>query len=520
MNIAHHMQRAHLAHGAKPAVAVGSTVVFSYAQVAERVACLAGALRHKVGLETGDRVVLALKNCPEYVELLYACWHAGLVAVPANAKLHRDEFRYIVENSGARMVFTTADLSATLNEASNDAVIDIIEIGTAGYANMLAHAPMAIALCAPDDPAWLFYTSGTTGRPKGATVTHRNLLACLLGYFADVDPGAPWTSFLHAAPMSHGSGLYGVAHVTQASCHVIAESGGFDAHEVYELIRAWPALSFFAAPTMVKRLLDAPADTDTSNLKLIMYGGGPMYVADCREALDRFGPKLSQLYGQGESPMTITALGPQMHADSDHPRWLERLGSVGVAQSPVTVRTVDEDMEPVAPGEIGEIVVKGDSVMTGYWGNPEATRSALADGWLRTGDVGSFDEDGFLTLKDRSKDMIISGGTNIYPREVEEVLLRHPGVAEVSVIGRPDREWGESVVAYVVAAEDGCERAGLDAYCLEHMARFKRPKDYRFIDALPKNNYGKVLKTALREQDVTDDLTVSVPSVARMVVDG
>jgi long-chain acyl-CoA synthetase len=200
--------------------------------------------------------------------------------------------------------------------------------------------------------------------------------------------------------------------------------------------------------------------------------------------------------------MTITALATHFHADSAHPRWLDRLASVGIAQSVVEVRVAGDDDNLLPTGEIGEILVRGDSVMTGYWGNPIATAETLRGGWLHTGDMGSFDDDGFLTLKDRSKDMVISGGTNIYPREVEEILLRHELVSEASVIGRPDPEWGEVLIAYVVPAQAGQEDCGsLDAFCLEHMARFKRPKAYKFVAELPKNNYGKVLKTKLRELD-------------------
>jgi long-chain acyl-CoA synthetase len=317
-----------------------------------------------------------------------------------------------------------------------------------------------------------------------------------------VDPGAPWRAILHATPMSHGSGLYGIAHVAQASCHVLPESGSFEAREVYRLIEHWPGLVLFAAPTMLKRLLDDDPGTDTANLKNIMYGGGPMYVQDSLRALERFGPKLSQLYGQGESPMTITAMGPALHAQREHPRFVERLGSVGIAQSAVEVRIADADDATLPDGAIGEVLVRGDSVMAGYWRNDEASAETLRGGWLHTGDIGSFDAEGFLTLKDRSKDVIISGGTNIYPREVEEVLLRHPDVSEVSVVGRSDRDWGEAVIAFVVPAPDRTLDPGaLDAFCIEHMARFKRPKAYHALDALPKNNYGKVLKTALREMD-------------------
>ena len=500
MNLANHLVRAGLYSGPRPAVALGTSVVLNYRELASRASRIAGALRGRLGLDNGDRVALTLKNCPEYLELIYGCWHAGLVAVPMNAKLHPSEFAYMFEHSGARVGFATPDL---VDAAARGVVLPrLIEVGSPEYDSLLGAPALAVQTRAPDDPAWLFYTSGTTGRPKGATLTHRNLLAMSFCYVTDVDPGSPWGAILHAAPMSHGSGLYGVPNVMQAACHVIPESGGFDPAEIYELIQTYPDSSFFAAPTMVKRLVDHPGDEDTSNLKTIMYGGGPMYVDDCRAALQRFGPKLSQLYVQGESPMTITALGRSGHAESDHPRWLARLASVGVAQSVVEVRVADEDDRTLPVGEIGEILVRGDSVMRGYWEDPEATARTLRGGWRHTGDVGNLDEEGFLTLKDRSKDVIISGGANIYPREIEEVLTEHPAVAEVSVIGRPDREWGEVVVAYVVARGDAAVRAEeLDAACLERIARFKRPKDYRFVAELPKNDYGKVLKTALREQE-------------------
>ncbi len=502
MNIAAWVRRAGQSVGDRPAVALGDKVLWDYTGLADRVARLAGALRGEVGLEAGDRVALVMKNCPEYFECLFAIWHAGLAAVPINAKLHPSEFQFILENSGARVCLATPELAEAVQETTVDTLERLVAVGGDEYAKFFDTPALTMHDSAADDLAWLFYTSGTTGRPKGAMLSHRNLAAACFCYVADVDPTAPWDSILHAAPISHGSGLYGLAHIMQASCQVIPESAGFDPHEIFSLIQAWPNLVFFAAPTMVKRLIDHPEDADTSNLKAVTYGGGPMYVEDLVQAMDRFGNKFTQLYGQGESPMTITALNQRFHAMRDHPRYMERLASVGVAQSVVQVRTGDSDDNTLPTGEIGEILVRGDSVMLGYWQNPEATAETLRGGWLHTGDVGSFDEDGFLTLKDRSKDMIISGGTNIYPREIEEVLLRHPDVTEVSCIGRPDPEWGEIVVAYIVGrGEAAVAITDLDNLCLENIARFKRPKDYRFVDALPKNNYGKVLKTDLRERD-------------------
>jgi long-chain acyl-CoA synthetase len=287
----------------------------------------------------------------------------------------------------------------------------------------------------------------------------------------------------------------------------VPASGGVDPAELFALGHALGPLSTFAAPTIVRRLVDhaesaglGPGDAARA-FKTIVYGGAPMYGADMRRALRVMGPRFVQIYGQGETPMVATALSRRHIADAAHPRHAERLVSVGVAQTPVQVRVADAQGCTLAPGQVGEVLVRGDTVMAGYWRNPEASAAAVRDGWLWTGDVGSLDADGFLTLKDRSKDLLISGGSNIYPREVEEVLLTAPGVAEVAVVGAPDPEWGEIVVAFVVAQRGAAPtEAMLDAHCLERIARFKRPKRYVFVDALPKNHYGKVLKTELRER--------------------
>jgi long-chain acyl-CoA synthetase len=307
--------------------------------------------------------------------------------------------------------------------------------------------------------------------------------------------------------MAHGAGLYHLPFVARAARHVVPASGGFEPAELVALAQSVGRLCLFAAPTMVHRLVDHVAATGArcDGFKTIVYGGGPMYGADIRRALATMGPRFVQIYGQGESPMTISALSRAQLADDRHPRWAERIESVGVAQTLVEVRVVDADGAALPPDETGEIVVRGDTVMAGYWRDPQATAQALRDGWLWTGDLGALDDDGFLTLKDRSKDVIISGGSNIYPREVEEVLLRHPRVREVSVVGRRDARWSESVVAFVACAGDTVDPAELDALCLAHIARFKRPREYRFVESLPKNNYGKVLKTALREQLQRED---------------
>ncbi len=486
MNLAHLLLRSARWLPERPALALGKRAVRSYGEMASRVARLASGFSKSLSLKPGDRVALAMKNCPEYYEILFACWHAGLTAVPMNAKLHAKEFAYILENSGTKACFVTPDLEAAVPSG-----IPVSKL------NDFLQEPAAPAEVKPDDVAWLFYTSGTTGVPKGAMLTHRNMLFQAQAYFADIDKLGPQDAALHAAPLSHGSGLYGLPHFAAGAVNVMPESGHFEPAEIFELLEHWPKLSFFAAPTMIVRLLASPAARASPQLKTITYGGAPMYVADSLRAIELFGPRLYQLYGQGEAPMTITGLSQDLH------RQRRNLESCGMARTGVEVRVVNEKDQSLPAGEVGEIVTRSDAVMAGYWKNPEASAKALRGGWLHTGDLGSLDTAGFLTIKDRSKDMIISGGANIYPREIEEVLLRHPAVAECSVVGRPHPEWGEEVVAFVVS-RDPVSSQDLDSLCKENIARFKRPREYRFVQALPKNNYGKVLKTELRRRLTLD----------------
>ncbi len=475
-------------------------MLHDYRRLAARVAALAGHLRTRCAVAPGDRVAIFSANCPQYLEALHAIHWAGAVSVPVNYKLHARELAYVLEHSGARAVCVSGALrDAAL--AAGAAPATLQELGSDAWEQAAQGPALEIHACAPQDVASLFYTSGTTGRPKGVMQTHRNLLAMTMAYFTDVDDVHPDDAMVYAAPMSHGAGLYNYAHVLRGARHVVPESGGFDPAELVRLAASVGRLSLFAAPTMVHRLVEhvRRAGAAADGFKTIVYGGGPMYVEDLRRALDTLGQKFVQIYGQGESPMTITALARAHLADTAHPRWAERIASVGVAHACVEVRVVDAEDRPVPAGEPGEVVVRGETVMAGYWANEEATAATLRGGWLHTGDVGSLDADGFLTLRDRSKDVIISGGSNIYPREVEEVLLLHPRVSEAAVVGQRDTEWGEVVVAFLVAGEGGAvDDAALDALCLDHIARFKRPKEYRWVPALPKNSYGKVLKTELR----------------------
>jgi acyl-CoA synthetase (AMP-forming)/AMP-acid ligase II len=317
---------------------------------------------------------------------------------------------------------------------------------------------------------------------------------------ADIHSFQPEDVVLHAAPLTHGSGMYLLPALARGSRNLVL-TGSFDPARLFSVVREERVTVIaFIAPTQVVAMIDHPAAAaaDMSSLKAVVYGGGPMYVRHIRRALELWGPIWVQLYGQGETPMTGTYLRQLDHVGSGEEQ-ARRLGSIGIPRTDVELRVFDSEDRPLPPGEVGELVVRGPTVMRGYWGNPGATAEALRGGWLHTGDVGYADPDGYLHLVDRAKDMIVSGGNNVYAREVEEALLAHPAVSEVAVIGVPDSYWGEAVHAIVVAgapvtAED------LVAHCRERLAAYKRPRSVAFVESLPKNAYGKVLKRELRQE--------------------
>ncbi|MDH0303274.1 MULTISPECIES: AMP-binding protein [unclassified Pseudomonas] len=510
MNIAHWLHDAAQRWPRRAALFEGQRQVADYQGFAARARGRALQLRDDYGIAPGERVALLMKNSCAYLELLYAIWWSGAVAVPINNKLHALEAAWIAGNAGARLIYT-----------DDGRVFDSVAL-PAGCRELAATGqPVigpAVDLLAPhprqdSDLAWLFYTSGTTGRSKGVMLSHGNLIAMSLCYPLDVDPVSAADAMVYAAPMSHGAGLYNFVHVRCGARHVVPASRGFQAAELFELAQGLGQVSLFAAPTMVKRMVEQARQQGYGGegIKTIVYGGGPMYLADLADALDTFGPRLVQIYGQGECPMTISALSREAIADRDHAGWPAIAASVGRAHACVEVRVVDASGQALAPGEPGEIAVRGAPVMLGYWDNPAATQAALVDGWLRTGDIGYLDTHGYLTLTDRSKDVIISGGSNIYPREVEEVLMQHPEVFEVCVVGEADAEWGESVVAFVVPRASGrVDAQALNQWFLARMASFKKPKKYQFCAELPKNSYGKILKTRLRQwlQDPSGPLSI------------
>lgn len=498
MNIATLLLDAARTHAARTSISWIDQPVWTYAQLMERACTLAAGLR-AMGLEPGDRITLAMTNSPAFYEVLLAGWIAGLVPAPQNCRLHAMEIAHATRDCEARACFATADLAAAL-QAHLPQTCPVFDVDGADFAGLYAFGRRGPEARASADAAFLFYTSGTTGKSKGAVLSHRSLTAMMVGFLADSGTAVD-DHVLHLAPMSHASGFIGLSYLLRGRNNVILPTTSMDVQLIHRALLAFGPLSFFAVPTVLQRLCrpDVLAGHHIQRICRIFFGGAPMYVEDLKAALGVFGKeRLWHLYGQGESPNTISYLPPQLIPDPGDPDFERKLASVGIPRSGIAVRVVRADGTSADVNEVGEIAVGGDTVMTGYWNNPQATAYTLREGWLHTGDLGRMDADGFLYLVDRSKDMLISGGSNVYPREIEEVLLAHPGVSACAVVGVPHREWGEVPVAFIVAAQGHVDTRELDALCLAHLARYKKPTRYLFVEDLPKSGYGKVLKSELR----------------------
>ncbi|BBC38497.1 uncharacterized protein SGFS_097910 [Streptomyces graminofaciens] len=471
----------------------------TWAEIDRRSDALARHLR-LLGAAPGSRVALLMRNRPELLEAMYAAFKAGMVIVPLNAKLPAAEVAYHLEDSEAAVLVTDEKGAAEVGDPG----VPLVVTGP-DYERLLdSHAvgPYGIVDVRPDTVAWLFYTSGTTGRPKGAMLTHGGLAFVVASWLADLTPLDEHDVTLHAAPLSHGAGFHALAATARGVHQVIPAEERFDPPAILALMRERRVTNTWMVPTQITMLVDHldGGACVLPDLRHIVYGGAPFPTAELAAALRTFGRVLVQLYAQGESPMTVTWLPAADHPDPDGPE-TALLRSAGYPRPGMDLRIVDPDSgEVLGPDAVGEVAVSGPAVMTGYWKRPEETAKALHGGWLRTGDLGRIDFGGRLFLLDRSKDLIITGGSNVYAIEVERALLEHAGVADVAVIGTPHRTWGETVTAVVVPGDDGAEGDELAAHAKRLLAPYKVPRRFEFVDAIPRNAYGKIDKRRLRER--------------------
>jgi long-chain acyl-CoA synthetase len=508
-NISYFLTRSARDHGASPAIFYRDEQR-DYRWLDEQVSRLASALRQR-GLEQGDRVGLVVDNEPRALIAMWAILRAGLVMVPMNVKLLPGEHVYMLQDCQARALIVSQghadDLLALRERLPKDLLFVAMDSagqpGVVDFAALLAEGEprFADAETRLEHLAWIFYTSGTTGKPKGAMLSHRNLMTMTTIQMVEISPVQPGDRVAYIAPISHGNGLLMFQHMARAAAHVFPDFSGFRAAAFFAFVERYKVTTTFMVPTMIQRLIEdeeARQRHDISSLRSVIYGGAPMYVEPLKEAIAKFGPIFTQLFGQGEAPMACTWLDRAEHVlgDKDIER---RLGSAGRECHLVEVRVVDDEDRPLPRNQPGEIVVRGDLVMLGYWNNAEASAETLRDGWLHTGDVGYFDDDGYLFITDRKRDMVITGGSNVYPREIEEVLYRHEQVVEATVFGVPDPKWGERIVAAVVPRPDsGLSESDVMEWCGRHLARFKKPSEVRFVAELPKSGYGKILKREAR----------------------
>ena len=462
------------------------------------------------GLGPGDRYALLAGNCFEFFAGYLGAAKIGAVTVPLNQRLAPPEWAYIVNDSGSRLVVGRNELVAALETVRDElpGVETFVALGTShdgwlDWDDWLAAAPPRPHTWDPvggTDAAVQMYTSGTTGRPKGAILSHGSLVASMVQSLAPLTEGARGCTHI-VAPLSHiGSALAGMLNLFAGGSVFVQEE--FDMEEVVRILDEEGVNRTMLVPAMIQALLvfvPGVADREYRDLDQIGYGASPIAPETLRQAIEVFGCEFVQGFGQTESSGGITLL-----TRADHRRAMagdeHLLASAGRPVLGTEVRVVDENGDDCAPGEVGEIIARGDQLMNGYWNVPEATAQALRDGWLYLGDAGTFDEEGYLYVKDRIKDMVVSGGENVYPAEVEQVLYEHEAVAEAAVIGVPDEKWGEAVKACVVLKADAeASEADLIDFCRGRIAGFKVPKSVDFLDELPRNASFKVLKTQLRE---------------------
>ncbi len=467
----------------------------SYAELEARSNAVAAMLKAK-GVEPGQRVAWLGRNCDRWYDLFFGCAKAGVCLAPINFRLAPPEIAFILRDSEAPLVFATPEFVGVLDEATADLEKKPRIVTIDAFDALPDDAPPVTTAHAPHEDVLQLYTSGTTGLPKGVQLTHGNY-AAFLTTSSRVD-GFSYLArdtVLVMMPLFHVAGV-NVSFAGLASGSRVIVLSDFVPKDVLRLIRQERVAHMFLVPAMIQMLLQAPEmeGADLSSLKTVAYGASPISEAVLAAAKERFGCEFIQFYGMTESTGAGTYLAPAEHVS-------ERLRSCGKPWPGLQVKVADADGRELPPGEVGEIMIRGAIVMKGYWKRYMATEETLADGWLRTGDAGYRDADGFFYVHDRMKDMIVSGGENIYPAEVENAIFGCPGVADVAVIGVPDDKWGEAVKAIVVPTEGTQpDPKTIIAWARNRIAGYKAPKSIDFVDLLPRNSSGKVLRRELRQK--------------------
>lgn len=507
MNLSHILRQAARRYGSEISFVWGERT-WTWAELDRRVDAMSAALAAQ-GIRKGDRVLVQSKNCNQMFESMFACFRLGAVWVPTNFRQTPDEVAYLAQASGASAMICHGDFPdhAEIIREAAPSVRFLISIGRSSFGEnyddlVELHREQSVLEAAVeyDDPCWFFFTSGTTGRPKAAVLTHGQMAFVITNHLCDLMPGTTNAdASLVVAPLSHGAGVHQLVQVARAAKTVLLPSERFDVDEAWSLVERWRITSMFTVPTIVKLLTEHPSVDahDHSSLRYVIYAGAPMYREDQKHALIKLGKVLVQYFGLGEVTGNITVLPPGLHDPEDNPN--VKIGTCGYERTGMQVSIQDDQGHDVPVGVTGEICVCGPAVFAGYYNNPEANAKAFRDGWFRTGDLGHMDHEGFLFITGRASDMYISGGSNIYPREIEEKILTHPAIAEVAVLGVPDRTWGEAGVAVcALRPEQTLDERELLAWLDGRIARYKLPKRVFFWDALPKSAYGKITKKTIR----------------------
>ena len=501
-NLAHFLTRNARRLSNQPSVIWGAKH-WSWADLDARVSAFAAALRNRYGVTKGDRILVQSQNCNQMLESMLACFRLGAVWVPTNFRQSPDEVAWLAQSSGAKVMICGEEFPE--HAAACQSIKQHITIGSdkadSFESLVAAHMGMNITNVEVDrdDPCWFFFTSGTTGRPKAAVLTHGQMTFVVVNHLNDLMPGTgPDDASLVVAPLSHGAGIHQLVQLAAGSTTVLMPKGKFDIDTAWSLVEKHKITNMFTVPTIVKMLVEDPAVDryDHSSLKYMIYAGAPMYRADQKIALEKLGPILVQYFGLGEVTGNITVLPPHEHSSDDAQM---RLGSCGIERTGMEISIQDENGDQLEPYATGEICVCGPAVFAGYYNNPEANAKSFRNGWFRTGDLGHVDTEGYLYITGRSSDMYISGGSNVYPREIEEKMLSHPALNEVAVLGVPDDKWGEVGVAVCVTTPGSkISDAEIYAHLKGKLSSYKLPRQIFFFEEMPKSSYGKITKNLIR----------------------